>query len=147
MQPPGPGYPPPPGGPPAGYPPPGGPPAGYPPQGGPPGQFHPPPVGTYPGHRAPTPTSTEAILALVMGILGFTTTCFPISLFAIYFGIKARRQARESGDPNNSNGTLGLVGLILGIVFGAIWGILWLFYGFMIIAYIGVIIAAILASP
>ncbi len=133
MQPPGPGYPPPQGAPPQ----------GHPPQAAPPGQFQPPPVGAYPGYHPQTQTSTEAVLALVMGILGFSTTCFPLSLVAIYFGIKARRQAREAGDPNGSNGVLGLVGLILGAIFGAIWGLVWLFYGFMIIAYIGVIIAAI----
>ena len=141
MQPSGPGYPP------QGAPPPGPPlpgaPAAYPPAGVPDGRFQPPPVGAYPGHRPPSPTTTEAILALVLAIVGFTTSCFPLSLVAIYFGVKARRQAREVGEPNNSNGALGLVGIILGAIFGAIWGAFWLFYGVMILAYIGVVIAAI----
>lgn len=91
-----------------------------------------------------TPTSTEAILALVLAIVGFTTSCFPVSLAAVWFGMKARRQAAEIGEPGNSNATLGLVGMILGGVFGAIWGLFWLFYAgmFVFMIILGIIGAA-----
>jgi hypothetical protein len=106
---------------------------GYAPQ--PAGAFTPPPVGQY-APKPPTPTSTEAILALVLAIVGFTTSCFPAGLVAVYFGAKARRVARESGEPNNTNATLGLIGMILGGIFGALYGLFWIGYALILVGAI-----------
>lgn len=106
-----------------------------PPLAPPPGGFSPPPVAPYPQRAAP-PTSTEAILALVLSLVGFSTSCFPVALLAVYFGAKARRQARDAGEPHGTNATLGLVGMILGGVFGALFGLFWLGYAAVIIGTI-----------
>jgi len=100
-------------------------------------------VGQY-GARPSTPTSTEAILALVLAILGFTTSCFPLGLIGFYLGARARKQARELGEPSGTNATLGLVGMILGGVFGALYALFWLVYaGIIVVA----VIAGAAASP
>jgi len=96
------------------------------------GGFTPPPAGEY-GARAATPTSTEAILALVLGILGFTTACFPLGFVGFYLGARARKQARELGEPSSTNATLGLVGMILGGVFGVLYALFWLVYAAIIV--------------
>lgn len=75
----------------------------------------------------------------MLSIVGLSTSCFPVGLIAVYFGMKARRQARELGEPNSTNATLGLVGMILGAVFGGLWGLLYL-------AYIGIMVFAVVAA-
>lgn len=86
------------------------------------------------------------MLALILSIVGIGTTCFPLGFAAVYFGVKARKQARDIGDPNNSNATLGLVGIIVGAIFGSLWGLYWLFNGMIILAYVGLVFAAIFAA-
>lgn len=128
--------------------PPGGPPypaPNTPPMGG--GAFQPPPAGSYQSQARSASTSTEAILALVLSIVGFTSSCFPLSLAAIYFGMKARQQARDQGNPSDSNGTLGLVGIILGAVFGILWGLFWLLEGGIIIAAVVMAVVAGASGP
>jgi hypothetical protein len=84
-----------------------------------------------------TPTSTEAILAVVLGAVGFTACCFPISFAAYYFGSKARKQAREQGDPSGTNANLGLVGMILGGVFGGLSLLVCaLYFGMFVLAFV-----------
>ncbi len=100
------------------------------------GGFTPPPAGQY-GARPATPTSTEAIIAVVLAILGFTTSCFPLGLIGFYLGARARKQAREIGEPSGTNATLGLVGMILGGIFGALYALFWLVYaGIIVIAVV-----------
>jgi hypothetical protein len=127
--------------PPPGLPPTPGPPPGY----GPPGGFVPPPIGAYGmGHAPPpVPTSTEAVVALVLGILTMSTSCFPMGFVALYFGNRARKTAREQGD-TGMNPTLALVGMIIGGAFGGIWLLFWLFELLAILLGVG---AAIWGSP
>jgi Domain of unknown function (DUF4190) len=125
-------------------PPPGLPPPGPPGYGPPPGGFVPPPAGTY-GFAPvpPKPTSTEAIVALVLGIMTMSTSCFPMGFVALYFGSKARKKAAEEGD-TGTNATLALVGMIMGGIFGVIWLLFWLLEFGMIALGMGV---AIFGSP
>lgn len=83
--------------------------------------FEPPPVGSYGGQ--PTggqaiPTASEAIAALVCGLLAMS--CFPLGIVAIWLGIRARRQIRENPD-RLSGDTLALAGMIVGAIFLALW--------------------------
>ncbi len=113
-------------------------PPGYPPgvPGGPPG-FTPPPAGTY-GQMAPPPrpTSTDAIVALILGVLTMSTACFPMGFVALYFGSKARKKAAEEGD-TGSNATMALIGMVIGGVFGTLWLLFWLFEIVMILFGVG----------
>jgi hypothetical protein len=83
--------------------------------------FEPPPVGSYGGSAgtAPTvPASSEAVAALVCGILAWS--CFPLGIVAIWLGVRARHAARES--PERVGGdNLALGGMIVGGIFLALW--------------------------
>jgi len=125
--------------------PPPGPPGGPPPQqqwgqAPPPQQagFVPPPAGSYahPVGPAPPPSNSDAIIALVLGVLTVSTSCFPLGFAALYFGAKARKKAQEDGD-TGSNPTFALVGMIIGGAFGALWLLFWLFEAAMIFLGVG----------
>lgn len=87
------------------------------------------------GYPAPPPrqyaqSNGNAVAALVCGILtaliGF---CFPLGIVALWLGAKARREAKEAGEPSNSsNNTMALIGMILGAVFGGIYLLILLVY-------------------
>jgi len=107
--------------------------------GAPPGfGFTPPPAGSYarPIGPPPTPTNSDAIIALVLGILTFSTSCFPMGFAALYFGARARKKAQEEGD-TGSNATFALIGMIVGGAFGALWLLFWLFEAVMIAFGVG----------
>lgn len=93
----------------------------------PPGGFAPPPAGSY-AQPAPVarPTSTEAIIALVLGVLTMSSGCFPLGFAALYFGNTARKKALAEGD-TGTNATLALIGMILGGLFGGLWLLFWIF--------------------
>lgn len=140
----------PPAGPPGAAPPPwspgGAPPPGPPPQPPPAlGGFAPPPAGSYarPVGPPPTPTNSDAVVSLVLGILTFSTSCFPLGFAALYFGARARKKAREDGD-TGSNATFALIGMIVGGSFGALWLLFWLFEAAMILLGVGM---AVWATP
>lgn len=88
---------------------------GIPPPEGPYGGFTPPPAGTFgPPPREAQPSS-EAIAALVCGLVA--PSCFVLGFVALYFGAKARRMVRE--DPQRYGGdTFALIGMIVGGLFG-----------------------------
>lgn len=106
----------------------------------PPGQrpnpFEPPPVGSYgmpaPTYSAAPPVSSEAVAAIVCGILSWS--CFPLGFVAIWLGARARRAAREN--PERVGGDqLALAGMIIGGIFGVLWLLFWLAYaGFLVFA-------------
>ena len=104
-----------------------------------PGQspFTPPPVGSYGGQsggKPIVPASSEAVAALVCGIISWS--CFPLGFLAIWLGARARRAAREN--PEQLGGEqLALVGMILGGVFGSLWLLFWLGYAAIIVFAIG----------
>ncbi|HWZ89645.1 MAG TPA: DUF4190 domain-containing protein [Polyangiaceae bacterium] len=83
--------------------------------------FEPPPVGSYggpPGMAPTAPASSEAVAALVCGILAWS--CFPLGIVAIWLGVRARRAARDSaGRVGGDNLALG--GMIVGGIFLALW--------------------------
>jgi Domain of unknown function (DUF4190) len=83
--------------------------------------FEPPPVGSYGGapSNAPAPSaSSEAVAALVCGILAWT--CFPLGIVAIWLGVRARRAVREN--PERVGGdNLALGGMIVGGIFLGLW--------------------------
>jgi hypothetical protein len=83
--------------------------------------FEPPPVGSYGAAAggAPTaPASSEAVAALVCGVLAWS--CFPLGIVAIWLGVRARRAAREN--PERVGGdNLALGGMVLGGVFLGLW--------------------------
>ena len=87
--------------------------------------------------------STEAILALVLGIVTLSSSCFPLGFVAIYLGTKARKKAAEEND-TGTNPTLALVGMILGGVFGVLWLLFWLLEAGILIFTLGF---AVFASP
>jgi hypothetical protein len=91
--------------------------------------FEPPPIGSYGGYSAQpryaAPTSSEAIGALVCGIMA--SGCFPLAGVAIFLGVKARRAVRESGGQLGGE-QLALAGMILGGVFGGLQLLIWLAY-------------------
>lgn len=94
-----------------------------------PNPFEPPPVGSYgmpaPIYSATPPTSSEAIAALVCGIMAWS--CFPLGFLAIWLGARARRAAREN--PGRVGGEqLALAGMIIGGIFGVLWLLFWLVY-------------------
>ena len=107
-----------------------------PPPGLRPNPFEPPPAGSYgvpaPIYAAAPPASSEAIAAIVCGILAWT--CFPLGFVAIWLGARARRAAREN--PERVGGEqLALAGMIIGGIFGVLWLLFWLAYaGFLIFA-------------
>jgi len=97
-----------------------------------PNPFQPPPAGSYAGgggppagYRPPPPASSEAIAALVCGILAWI--CFPVGFVAVFLGIRARRAVREN--PEQVGGDqLALVGMILGGIFGTLQFVIVLLY-------------------
>jgi len=103
-----------------------------------PNPFEPPPVGSYgvpvPTYPAAPPASSEAIAAIVCGVMAWT--CFPLGFVAIWLGARARRAAREN--PQRFGGEqLALAGMIIGGVFGFLWLLFWLFYVLIIVFAIG----------
>ena len=95
--------------------------------------FEPPPVGSYggpPGTAPTVPASSEAVAALVCGILAWT--CFPLGVVAIWLGVRARRAAREN--PERFGGdNLALGGMIIGGLFLALWLLYFTFIVVMIL--------------
>lgn len=83
--------------------------------------FEPPPVGSYgvaPGVPPTVPASSEAVAALVCGVLAWS--CFPLGIVAVWLGVRARRAAREN--PERVGGdNLALGGMVLGGVFLGLW--------------------------
>jgi len=83
--------------------------------------FEPPPVGSYggpPGVAPTIPASSEAVAALVCGILAWS--CFPLGIVAIWLGVRARRAARAN--PERVGGdNLALGGMIVGGIFLGLW--------------------------
>lgn len=115
-----------------------------------PGGFAPPNIGGFappPGFQPAPPTSNEAVLSLVLGIVGATVPCFLLGVFAFYFGVKARRLARERGEVAGTNATMGLIGMILGGTFGAMWVLGFLLYVGFFGLTIGLAIIGSLAGP
>ena len=108
-----------------------------PPGPGRPNPFEPPPVGSYgmpvPSYAAAPPASSEAIAAIVCGLMAWT--CFPLGFVAIWLGARARRAAREN--PERVGGQqLALAGMIIGGIFGVLWLLFWLVYvGFFVFAF------------
>lgn len=102
-----------------------------------PNPFEPPPVGSYgmpvPSYSATPPASSEAIGAIVCGVMAWT--CFPLGFVAIWLGTKARRAAREN--PQRVGGAqLALAGMIIGGIFSALWLLFWLIYvGIFVFAF------------
>ncbi|HEY0464483.1 MAG TPA: DUF4190 domain-containing protein [Polyangiaceae bacterium] len=101
-----------------------------------PNPFEPPPVGSYglpvPSYASAPPASSEAIAAIVCGVLAWT--CFPLGFVAIWLGARARRAVREN--PERVGGDqLALAGMIIGGIFGVLWLLFWLAYlGFFVFA-------------
>ncbi|MFO0567339.1 MAG: DUF4190 domain-containing protein [Polyangiaceae bacterium] len=132
--------------PPAGPPwsPPGGPPPvppGGPPPGGPVG-FVPPPAGSYGvAVNPPKPTSSDAIISIVLAVATMSTSCFPLGFAALYFGNRARKKAKEEGD-TGGNATIALVGMIVGGIFGVIWALFWLLEAGLLIFGVGMAVFA-----
>jgi len=95
--------------------------------------FEPPPVGSYggpPGTTQAAPASSEAVAALVCGVLAWT--CFPLGVVAIWLGVRARRAAREN--PERVGGdNLALGGMIVGGLFLALWLLYFVFVLVMIL--------------
>ena len=94
-----------------------------------PNPFEPPPAGSYgmplPTYRAAPPASSEAVAAIVCGVLAWS--CFPLGFVAIWLGARARRAAREN--PERVGGEqLALAGMIVGGIFGILWLLFWLAY-------------------
>lgn len=112
-----------------------------------------PSPGQVPYHGGPPPPkrsgdiSTEAIVALVFGIMTPLTSCFPLGIVALWMGAKARKQAAAAGEPGGSNAGMALAGMICGGVFGVLWGLYWLFYAVMMILGFGFVGLAALAGP
>ena len=99
--------------------------------------FEPPPVGSYGGPsgtmRYAAPTSSDAIAALVCGLLGWS--CFPLSFIALWLGFRARKAIRESNGQMTGDG-IALAGMIIG---GITVGIMFL----ILLIYLGVIAVAV----
>lgn len=79
----------------------------------------------------PTPqsASSQAITALVVGILGFVTCCHILSPIAWYLGNQERKAIREGRSPQAGE-SLAQVAVILGIVGTVllVFGLLWIFF-------------------
>lgn len=102
--------------------------------------FEPPPAGSYgaiyPDPRLAPKASSEAVAALVCGLLAWS--CLPLGFVAIWLGFRARRAAREN--PAYVGGeNLALAGMIVGGIFAAI-GVL------MLLLYVGVIVFALIGG-
>jgi hypothetical protein len=89
--------------------------------------FTPPPAGSFGAPmppQAPQP-SGEALAALVCGLV--SPSCFLLGFAALYFGVKARRMARD--EPARYGGDqLALAGMIVGGIFGVGGGLFLLAY-------------------
>ena len=84
------------------------------------------------GPRPAPPASSEAVAALVCGIMAWS--CFPIGFVAVWLGVRARRAARAN--PEQVGGDqMALIGMIIGGFFGAI-GMLFLmaYFAFFVFA-------------
>lgn len=107
----------------------------------PPGWGPAPSAGGYPQQPPPQPIPTEAVIALVLAITSFMTTCFPAGFVALYLGQKTRKEAQASGNKNAE--TFSLVAAILGGISGGIFALFYLAYLAMMI--IPLIMMAVLA--
>ncbi len=96
----------------------------------------------------PTPyQSNDGVIALVCGAVAMTTACFPFGFAGLYFGLRARRLAREAGDPGGSVATMGLIGALMGGIFGTIWLLFVLMYVVMIVFGVGLAMFGAAAGP
>ena len=82
--------------------------------------------------RYAAPTSSEAIAALVCGLLGWS--CFPLSFIAVWLGFRARKAIRDSNGQMGGDG-IALAGMIIG---GITAGIAFL----IMLVYLGIAVAA-----
>ncbi|MEP7051973.1 MAG: DUF4190 domain-containing protein [Pseudomonadota bacterium] len=99
--------------------------------------FEPPPVASYGGppgtFRYAPPTSSEAIGALVCGLLGWA--CLPLGFIALWLGFRARKAIQESNGQLGGEG-LALAGMILGGICGGVgFVILLLYFGAIVVAF------------
>ena len=99
--------------------------------------FEPPPVGSYGGApgtmRYAPPTSSDAIAALVCGLLGWS--CLPLSFIAFGLGFRARKAIRESNGQMTGDG-IALAGMIIGgITAGITFLILLVYLGVLVVAF------------
>jgi len=99
--------------------------------------FEPPPVGSYGGppgvYRYAPPTSSEAIGALVCGLLGWA--CLPLGFVGLWLGFRARKAIQESNGQLGGEG-LALAGMILGGITGGLGILIFLLYfGAMVVAF------------
>jgi hypothetical protein len=68
------------------------------------------------GYAAKPSTNGMAIASLVLGLVGFLTcgyTFFIAPVLAVVFGVKGRRQIRETGQQGDG---MALAGIILGVI-------------------------------
>ena len=63
-----------------------------------------------------------AIASLVLGLGSMMTTCFPLGLVGLWLGHRARKAARQRGEPSGSpDDMMALIGMILCGVFALSW--------------------------
>ena len=85
---------------------------------------------TMPAEGQPQSASSQAITALVLGILGVVTCCGILSPIAWYLGSQEQRAIREGRSPAAGQGLaqaaviLGIIGTIV-LVFGMLWAFFW----------------------
>jgi hypothetical protein len=84
-----------------------------------------------------TRTNTNAIVALVLGIVGLTT-CQPLGIVAIFLGRAARQEIARSGGTESGDG-LAQAGYILGIVSAALLAV-------AVVAFAVILLIAVLTS-
>ena len=99
--------------------------------------FEPPPVGSYGGapgtYRYAPPTSSEAIGALVCGLLGWA--CLPLGFVGLWLGFRARKAIQESNGQLGGEG-IALAGMILGGITGGLGVLIFLLYfGAIVVAF------------
>jgi Domain of unknown function (DUF4190) len=82
-----------------------------------------------PGAPAGTGASTQALTALIVGILGIVSCCYLLSPVAWYIGSQELKSIREGRSPASGE-VLANVGKILGIV-GTVLLVLALLWGFL----------------
>ncbi|MEO7034389.1 MAG: DUF4190 domain-containing protein [Polyangiaceae bacterium] len=101
--------------------------------------FEPPPVGSYGGAPGTTryapPTSSEAIGALVCGLLGWA--CLPMGFIGLWLGYRARKAIQESNGQLGGDG-IALAGMIVGAITGGIGLLILLLYFGAIVVALGV---------
>jgi hypothetical protein len=78
----------------------------------------------------PQAASTQAVVALVLGILSIVTCCGLLGPIAWYLGNEEGKAIREGRSPAAGQG-FAQAGLILGIL-GTIWMVMWLLWVFFL---------------